>query len=287
MRNRYLPIFVILLLVPISAVGTLYLTQDARVYPQKINIVPHPSTQPAIFQPLHLTTPDNQTLRGILFPAQTSSPTLILAFAGNAHDPVGFASFLKNQVFPQPNVAVAAVAYRGYPNGLGEKSDGTPSEPTLKADANLIYNTLQTQLQPAQVHAIGYSLGSAVATHLATQRSLTTLTLVAPPASIRRMAQESYPWLPVQKLLKSPWATEDIISQLTLPITILYTPTDGLIPPTHAQILHQNAPHSTLIEVPNTQHGNILDAPSIPQHLQHAMRLKPAPTPSTTTQPML
>ncbi|NBX85696.1 MAG: hypothetical protein EBQ80_00395 [Proteobacteria bacterium] len=277
----------LILLIPTAAVTTLYVTQDSRVYPQTINTMASPTTQPAPFQALHITTPDALTLRGILFPAQTASPTLILAFAGNAHDAVGFASFLKNQVFPQPNVAVAGLAYRGYPNGLGETSDGTPSEPALKADATLLYDTLTTQLAPSQIHAIGYSLGSAVATHLASQRDLTTLTLVAPPASIRRLAQEQYPWLPVEKLLKSPWATEDIIGTLNLPITILHTTTDGLIPPTHAHILQQQAPQAELINIPNTKHGTVLDAPSIPQILQHAMRVKPARPTSISTQPML
>ncbi|NBV54789.1 MAG: hypothetical protein EBR79_03655, partial [Proteobacteria bacterium] len=95
------------------------------------------------------------------------------------------------------------------------------------------------------------------------------------------------PWLPVEKLLKSPWATEDIIGTLNLPITILHTTTDGLIPPTHAHILQQQAPQAELINIPNTKHGTVLDAPSIPQILQHAMRVKPARPTSISTQPML
>jgi hypothetical protein len=154
-----LRVVLVLLLVGASGLGYLYLTQDAQVYPRTIN--QPPALDPALvpFHATALTTPDGTILQGIIFPATIASSTLVIAFAGNAHDVVGYTAFLKHQIYPQPNVAVAGFAYRGYPNSLGNHSTGIPTEAALKADATLIYDTLTTQLQPVQTIAIGYSLG--------------------------------------------------------------------------------------------------------------------------------
>ncbi|NJL08164.1 MAG: alpha/beta hydrolase [Methylacidiphilales bacterium] len=200
----------------------------------------------------------------------------MLAFGGNAHDVVGFASFLKNTVFPLPGVAVAGFSYRGYGNALGTRSTGAPSEPALKADALLVYDVLTKQLQPDAVVAIGYSLGSAVATFLASQRPLQHLVLVAPPASIRRLAQEQYSFVPVSLLLKSPWATEDLLPGIKMPITAIHSPEDGLIPASHIEVLRQANPKMTVIAIEDADHDSILDHPRMPSLLRQSLEAIPA-----------
>ncbi|MBI1308441.1 MAG: hypothetical protein GC129_01085 [Proteobacteria bacterium] len=271
MLRRIVLALLVLLLIPLGFVGKLYLNQDAIVFPRTINHVPPPSEEAAPFEHLTLTTADGTQLNGVFFPATAPSPTLVLAFGGNAHDVVGFAAFLKNTVFPGGSVAVAGFSYRGYPNAFGARSTGEPTETSLKGDAAFLYDTFNQRLHPAQVDAVGYSLGTAVATWLATQRPLNHLVLVAPPASIRRLAEEKYPWLPVRWLLKYPWATEDIIDHVSARTTILYAPTDGLIPSHHIEILASHLTSATVMPIPGTTHSTILDAPSIPAHLRTAL----------------
>ncbi|KAA5602936.1 alpha/beta hydrolase [Blastochloris sulfoviridis] len=272
------------LLVPVGFVVYLYLTQDGLIYPRIVNEVPPPGDAQARFEAVRLSTPDGAELSGVVFPPEgperpdrgggSGSPprtALVLAFGGNAHDVVGFATFLKNTVFPQPGVAVAGVSYRGYPNALGRASTGVPSERALKADALLVHDAMVERFRPDAVVAIGYSLGSAVATYLASQRSLAGLVLVAPPASIRRLAQEQYPFVPVTLLLKSPWATEDILPGLTLPVTVVYAPADGLVPAAHIKVLRYANPRMTVVALEDASHGTILDHPRMPQVLRERL----------------
>lgn len=250
----------------------LYNTQDAVIFPRTVGEARAPNPKGAAFEKLTLATPDGEQLSGVAFPAAHASGTLVLAFAGNAHDVVGFASFLKNDVFGrQPQVGVAGLAYRGYPNGLGASSTGTPTEAGLKADAVQMYDVLKARARASKVYAVGYSLGSAVATYLATQRKLDGLVLVAPPASIRRLAEEKYPYLPVGPLVKYPWATEDIIGTVSTTVTLIYTPTDGLIPETHAHILQQALPGMRLVRLEGVRHGTILEHRDMPEQLRKAL----------------
>lgn len=258
----------------LGAATYLYATQDSAVLPQTINHLTH-APNPALnpFTPLAITTPDGATLNGILYQSTPSPTTLILAFGGNAHDVVGMADYIK-QTFPEKSIAVAGLSYRGYPNILGTPSTGKPSQQNLYADSELIYDTLNRKLHPTQTYAIGYSLGSSVATHLATVRPLKAIVLVTPPASIRRIAEEKYPWLPVPLLLRNPFPTEDFISQVTIPITMLYTQTDGLVPANHiTQILHAAAPTARIVEIHGYTHGTIFDSPQVPPLFRQALGL--------------
>src|SRR3989304_394312 len=57
----------------------------------------------------------------------------------------------------------------------------------------------------AAIVAMGRSLGSGVAVHLAAHRQLAGVILVSPYDSVRALAQSIYPWLPVGLLLKHPF----------------------------------------------------------------------------------
>jgi pimeloyl-ACP methyl ester carboxylesterase len=257
-------------------VGKIYLNQGNLIFPRTVNAVPVPNPNLSAYEELTVYTPDGETLHGILFPAQIPSPTLVLAFGGNAHDVIGMATFLKNEVFPQGSVAVAALSYRGYPNTFGKPSTGTPTESSLHADARTLYDVLTARLHPVATYAVGYSLGTAVSAKLATRRPLNGIALIAPPASIRRLAQEKYPWLPVRLLLKYPFATEDILGNVTAPVALIYTATDGLISPAHIRFLKAAQPAATVTQLQGGAHGTILDNPRLPQTLQNFIPVSPA-----------
>ncbi|RYG59965.1 MAG: hypothetical protein EON60_08775 [Alphaproteobacteria bacterium] len=270
--RRVMLFLAILVLIPVIGFMLVLVTQQTRlILPARVNNAEPP---PASLHPqyLSLPTPSGATLQGVLFPAKTASPTLILAFPGNTHNAVGFAAFLKETVFPDDDIAVAAFSYRGYPNGITPPSTGTPSQAGLYADSLLIYDVLTTRLQPKSVKVAAYSIGTAVATHLALNRPVDKMLLAAPIASVRRIAQERYPWVPVRLLLRHPFATEDVIAALTNSTTIIYSPTDGLVPRHHVEdILHTANPSIPLIAVPGTNHVTLILHPETPALIRKAL----------------
>jgi pimeloyl-ACP methyl ester carboxylesterase len=270
-------LFIVILILPVLGfVAFLTSKQTALILPARVNAVEAP---PAALNPEYLSieTPDGNTLHGVLFaPKNTSPTTLIIAFPGNTHNAVGFATFLKASVFPENNVAVASLSYRGYPNGITPPSTGTPSQKAMFDDALLAYDTLFNRLHPATVKVVGYSIGTAVGVHLALHRPVENMALLAPVASIRRIAQEKYPWLPVRLLLRHPFATEDTIAALQTPTTIIYTPQDGLVPAAHVEnILHTANPNIPIIPIPNTNHVTLILSDKIPNLLRTALGFKP------------
>jgi pimeloyl-ACP methyl ester carboxylesterase len=253
-----------------------YQKQDELIFPQRINTV-NPSTVAG--KSAEVTLPDGTVLHGVEVVQDGPISTLVLLFGGNAHDVGGFTNFWGTDVLQAGDeTAVVGMAYRGYPTFLTPKSDGVPTEALLHSDAREIYAAYVAKLKPRRVVLVGYSLGTAIASRLAYElqragKPVANLVLVAPFTSMVEVGKTSYPYLPVKTLLKYPLDTVSFFGQLTVPTTILYTPTDGLLPPEQPFELQKLNPDVVLVKVENTDHGDILNRPEVPTHLRRAAGL--------------
>lgn len=250
----------------------LYVGQDNLIFPRTVNSIENPLTNPPPgTEILTLQTPDGATLNGLLFNTDVPSPTLVLAFGGNAHDVTGMARFLRDDVFNTGNYAIAGLSYRGYPNAMGKPSTGHPSEQALKADALLMYDQLVERVHPAKVITVGYSLGTAMATHVAAHRAVSNVILAAPFATLLDIAQQRYMVFPAAWMVNHPFLTENELPQVKGRVTIVASEADGLIPPGHPARLLQAKPDAALVMLnPPPKHGDVLDHPDIPQVFRKA-----------------
>lgn len=96
-----------------------------------------------------------------------------------------------------PGHSVYLMAYRGY-----GASEGQPSEQALLTDALAIFDQAQSRHPEQPVAVIGRSLGSGVASYVASQRPVKKLVLVTPFDTMAEVAQSYMPWLPVRWLVK-------------------------------------------------------------------------------------
>jgi hypothetical protein len=123
---------------------------------------------------------------------------------------------------------VLAVEYRGY-----GKSEGQPGEAGLYLDALAAYDFLAKGrgIPPRRIIAIGHSLGTAVATDLASQRELGGLVLEAPFASGAAVAKRIYPFLPgLGWALKSKFETGKKLASVHAPVLVVHCANDPVIP---------------------------------------------------------
>jgi len=144
----------------------------------------------------------------------------IMYFGGNGESVVGNApDFVK--IFP--NHTVYLVNYRGYGG-----STGTPTEQSLYSDARHIYDSIINQHK--QVSVIGRSLGTGVATYLASQREIHKIILVTPYDSIEHIAQDRYPIYPISLLLKDKYNSIRRIKDIKSDTLIILAEHDMVIP---------------------------------------------------------
>jgi pimeloyl-ACP methyl ester carboxylesterase len=147
-------------------------------------------------------------------------PGAVLYFGGNAEDVSGSVEGLA-QAFPDH--ALYLLHYRGYGG-----SAGSPSEEALFADAAALFDLAHAE--HAEIVAIGRSLGSGVAVHLASVRPVTRLVLVTPYDSLQGLAEAQYPWVPVRWLLRDRFESWRYAPQVTVPTQVIAAEHDAVVP---------------------------------------------------------
>ena len=115
----------------------------------------------------------------------------ILYFGGNAESMAQSSDYIAQQF---PTFTVYLMDYRGYGGSTGE-----PTEKGLYSDALKLYDTIKPKHNRISIG--GRSLGSGIATYVATHREVSKLALITPFDSIVNVAQGRYPLYPVPLLL--------------------------------------------------------------------------------------
>ena len=196
--------------------------QSQLIFPT--HAVPPAGPVPSGAELLSIDTPDRRKLAGIHIPpdAPSKAKTLVLGFGGNGWNGQDVAEYL-HELFP--DLDVVAFHYRGY-----APSTGSPSAEALIADAPLVYDYAVERVGPGRIVAVGFSIGSGIAAHLAAKRRLDGLILVTPFDSLKAVAQSMYPWLPIAPFFDHEIDAASAIAGVRVPVAIIAGERDELVP---------------------------------------------------------
>ncbi len=179
---------------------------------------------------------------------------LLVYYGGNAMDISMMLPYLDR--FPH---AKLLVNYRGY--GL---STGSPTEQDIMGDSLAILDSVlkETGRTPDDVILVGQSLGSGVATQVASVRHVKKLVLLVPFDSLLETARGLFPYLPVRLLLPDHFRSDLAAPKVACPVSILAAGADEVIPPHHAKQLRDcfSVPVSYQ-EFPGAMHNTIWLSP--------------------------
>ena len=144
------------------------------------------------------------------------------------------------------------VSYRGYGG-----STGTPTEAGLYSDALAIYDLLKHRHR--RISVIGRSLGTGVATYVASNRAIENLILVTPFDSIERIAKDLFPIFPVSLLLKDKYRSADRAPTIRSRTLVIMAENDNVIPRKYTEGLIRVFPRGAVETrmIPGTGHNNL------------------------------
>lgn len=221
---------------------------------------------PAGAQRLVIDTPDGLRLHGVQLPparGEGCDKTLMLGFGGNGWHAEGMALDLR-QHFPDCDIVV--FNYRGY-----KPSTGQPSAAGILADSLLIHDHVQKTIGAARVITVGYSLGSGPAAYLARERSVAGVVLLTPFDALEAVAQQRYPWLPVRWLIRHHMPSADFLRGLTLPVAVIASEHDEVVPPNRTAALRQAIGNLVLDRtIAGAHHNDIFRQPAFAQAMTAA-----------------
>lgn len=191
----------------------------------------------------------------------------LLYFGGNAEDvSLNIPEF--HEFFPQH--AVYLVNYRGYGG-----SSGKPSEAALYGDAEAVFDFAQARHRSIAV--VGRSLGSGVATHLASVRDVERLALITPADSFTSLASQLYPVFPVALLLRDRYDSLGRAPEIECPVLLLVAEHDEIIPRQSSRRLASaiDADLVTWRVIDGTSHNSIGLSPEFGEALRSFMTVEP------------
>lgn len=198
--------------------------------------VPPAGPLPPNSERVEIRTNTGEQLAGVhLKPSSESAEpaTLIIGFGGNAWNAQEAAEYLRT-IFPECHVV--AFHYRGY-----RPSTGSPSAKALLADAPLIFDYADARVRPAQTVAVGFSIGSGIAASLADEAD--GLILVTPFDSLKAVAGELYPWLPIGPFFEHEIDAAAYLRNSRTPVAIISAEQDEIIPASRTDALREWIPN--------------------------------------------
>lgn len=226
-----------------------WLAQERLIFfPQPVASTAH---LPARASPLEVLAADGTHLRGWVIKGATTPAPAVIYFGGNAEE---VSWTLADGRWPR-QWSIVSLNYRGY-----GASEGTPGETALTADALAIYDavTQRQDIDPRRIVVFGRSLGTAIAVHLAAERSIAGAVLVSPYDSLTEIGKRHYPWLPVSLLLRHRFDALADATRNRTPLLAIVGGADSIIPPERSRALFDAwAGPKTWQVVPGADHNDL------------------------------
>ena len=177
-------------------------------------------------QDFYFTTADGVKLNGWYFPATSSSgkDLAILVCHGNGGNLTYISKLYGRLAATGANILL--FDYRGYGN-----SEGKPSEEGTYRDAQAAYAWLrQKGFATTNIFVYGESLGGGVASELALREPVGGLILQSTFTSTPDVGALMFPFLPVHLISAIKYDTHTRLPRLHLPVLIMHSRDDRLIP---------------------------------------------------------
>jgi hypothetical protein len=178
---------------------------------------------------------DGNTLRGYLVPGERrEAGTFLLFFGGNGDvvtRRITHLSWLRDA-----GHGLAVVDYRGY-----GRSTGDPTGPALKADALSAFDTLVDHpvARGRKVVTWGFSLGAGLAVHVAHNRPVAGVVLLAPYDRLSDVGSAHFPWLPITWIFRHEIEPLEWAPHVRAPLLAWHGEDDRTIPIEHGERLRR------------------------------------------------
>ena len=173
------------------------------------------------FDEITIKTPDNVLLDGLLFKSNFSKG-LVFYLHGNAGSLDSWGVVAKT--YTDLNYDVFILDYRGF----GKSEGRITNQAQLYQDIQTAYDKLKTKYDESNTIVLGYSIGTGLATYIASKNSPKLLILQAPYYSMTDMMRHTYPIIPTF-ILKYKFETNVLIKECKMPIVIFHGNQDKVI----------------------------------------------------------
>ncbi len=170
----------------------------------------------------NITLKKNVIINGLHFKAKNSKG-VVFYLKGNSRSIKGWGKFAID--FTSQHWDVIMIDYRGF-----GKSKGKRTQQTMKDDVLAIYDKIKQKVEEKYIIVYGRSLGTGLATKVASMNNPRMLILTCPYYSITNNIQRFLPFIPLGLVMRYSMPTYKWIKYVKCPIKIIHGTNDKIIP---------------------------------------------------------
>jgi pimeloyl-ACP methyl ester carboxylesterase len=242
-----------------AVLAVLYFAQDSLVFPAPSAVV---ETLPDYADYAEMQTADGITLKHVRLRGDEGAPK-IMFFHGNGA--LAAYEIERGRILQENGFDVLLVEYRGYGGSGGE-----PSAEALLKDSLEVYDWYKED--PSDwVFLYAHSLGTGVASYVASQRPVRSMALEAPYAVFSDVAASKHPIFPVRALFKHEINSAEYLKDNDTPVLITHGKRDQVIPLEFGKALYDSldAENARMEVIENAGHNDLTRHGSIDLALGH------------------
>ena len=207
-----------------------------------------------IFEEMWFEPEANVKINALYFKTDsTKRKGLIVYFHGNADDLRRWGKYAVD--FTKNDYDILMIDYRQF-----GKSTGELSEKALHTDARYVYEWAKKRFPENQIIIFGRSLGTGIATRLASENNPKMLLLETPYYSLSDVGMSYFPLIPYNLMMKYQLRTDLFIKQVCCKIHLFHGTKDEVIPYKSslklAKLLNKK-PSEILTTIPDGKHKNL------------------------------
>jgi pimeloyl-ACP methyl ester carboxylesterase len=201
--------------------SALYFNQESLIFPATTLPADYQFRFDQRFEEIRVAVPD-ASLDALLF-RQANPRGLVFYLHGNGGDLTSWTTGL--EFYKRINYDLFIFDYRGY----GKSTGRIESEAQLHADVRAAWEIIAPRYQGMPIVLFGRSLGTGLATRLATEVNPSLLVLVTPFTSVAASAKRHYPYVP-EILVKYSLPNDTVIGKVKSPVLLVAGTQDNLTP---------------------------------------------------------
>jgi uncharacterized protein len=223
---------------------------------------------PLPFKEINLAVNNERSISIVWFTVPDSvCKGVVLYFHGNMQNIERYAPFASN--FTKNNYEVWMIDYPGFGKSTGERT-----EQIIYDDAKEFYKMARARFGKDSIVIYGKSIGTGIASQLASIKDCKRLILETPYYSIDALFAHYAFIYPVSWMCKYHFPTYQYFEKANVPITIFHGTRDEVIPYSNAKrLMKVTRPGDELITIEKGKHNNLNDFPLFHQKLDSVLQL--------------
>jgi uncharacterized protein len=253
-KKKWIRIFKIFLLIYVLIGFGLYILQDRILFHPVSLKKNHNYDFKENHKEINIPLTDESNLNIVQFlSTDTVTRGVVLYFHGNKKNIAWYEQY--PPYFTKHGYEVWMIDYPGY-----GKSTGKLSEEILYAWALKMYKFSRSRFSTDSIIIYGKSMGTGIASQLASVRDCKRLIMETPYYSIRSLFSKYTPMYPVSMMLKYELPTYRFLEKVTAPVSFFHGTNDWIIPYSNAVRLKEKLkPIDEFVTIKGGSHNNLYD----------------------------